>query len=54
MLEEWVDEIEAACRDFGTAFFFKQWGGVQKVAAGRTFRDRTFDEMPVVARPVVI
>jgi protein gp37 len=48
MLEEWVDEIEAACRDSGTAFFFKQWGGVRKKETGRTYRDRTFDEMPAV------
>jgi protein gp37 len=48
MLEAWVDEVEAACRESGTAFFFKQWGGVRKKATGRTYRDRTFDEMPVV------
>lgn len=47
MREEWVDEIEAACREADTAFFFKQWGGVRKKAAGRTYRDRTFDEMPI-------
>ena len=46
MLEEWVDEIEAACRDSGTAFFFKQWGGARKKAAGRRYRDQFFDEMP--------
>jgi protein gp37 len=46
MLEEWVDQIEAACRRSGTAFFFKQWGGARKKAAGRIYRDRTFDEMP--------
>jgi protein gp37 len=49
MSEEWVDEIEAACRRSGTAFFFKQWGGVRKKAAGRTYRDRTFDEMPATS-----
>jgi protein gp37 len=43
---EWVDEIEAMCRASGTAFFFKQWGGKNKKAAGREFRGRTFDEMP--------
>src|SRR6266403_3875 len=48
MLEEWVDEIEAACRESGTAFFFKQWGGVRKKASGRKYRDQTFDEMPSV------
>ncbi|MBI5323227.1 DUF5131 family protein [Bradyrhizobium sp.] len=46
MLEEWVDEIEAACRPAGTAFFFKQWGGVRKKSTGRTYRDQIFDEMP--------
>jgi protein gp37 len=45
MLKQWVDEIESACRGFGTAFFFKQWGGVRKKAAGRTYREQTFDEM---------
>jgi protein gp37 len=49
MREEWVDEIEAACRKARTAFFFKQWGGVRKKSAGRHYRGRTFDEMPRVA-----
>jgi protein gp37 len=48
MLEEWVDEIEAACRRSRTAFFFKQWGGVRKGKTGRKYRVRTFDEMPCV------
>src|ERR1035437_1089786 len=47
MLEEWVDEIEIACRRSGTAFFFKQWGGVRKDKTGRTYRGQTFDEMPL-------
>lgn len=46
MLKQWVDEIEGSCREFETAFFFKQWGGVRKKAAGRTYREQTFDEMP--------
>lgn len=45
----WVDEIEAACRDAGTAFFFKQWGGRNKKASGRQLRGRTYDEMPALA-----
>lgn len=48
MLEEWVDEIYELCADAGTAFFFKQWGGRNKKATGRSFRGRTFDEMPQV------
>ncbi len=42
----WVDEIEQACRRHGAAFFFKQWGGVQKKRAGRTYRGREWDELP--------
>lgn len=45
----WVDEIEQLCRENDTAFFFKQWGGKNKKAAGRSFRGRTWDEMPVSA-----
>lgn len=46
MAPAWVDEIEAACRRAGTAFFFKQWGGRNKKATGRELRGRTYDEMP--------
>lgn len=28
--EDWVGELEAACRKARTAFFFKQWNGVRK------------------------
>ncbi|WP_313472400.1 DUF5131 family protein [Brevundimonas sp.] len=49
MLEEWVDEIYELCADTDTAFFFKQWGGRNKKATGRSFRGRTFDEMPQVS-----
>lgn len=45
---EWVEEIEKACRRAGTAFFFKQWGGRNKKAAGRELRGRTYDEYPHV------
>jgi len=47
MAEAWVNEIHDLCEDAGVAFFFKQWGGRNKKAAGRTFRGRTFDEMPI-------
>jgi protein gp37 len=46
MAEQWVAEIETACRKARTAFFFKQWGGVRKKSTGRHYRGRTFDEMP--------
>jgi protein gp37 len=46
MPQAWADEIELMCRKAGTAFFFKQWGGRNKKAAGRVFNGRTYDEMP--------
>lgn len=49
MKPAWVDEIEAMCRQSGTAFFFKQWGGKNKKAAGRLLRGRTYDELPALS-----
>ncbi|MGI8857027.1 MAG: DUF5131 family protein [Thermomicrobiales bacterium] len=43
----WVIDIRDQCRQAGVAFFFKQWGGVQKKRAGRELEGRTWDEMPV-------
>ena len=37
------------CRATDVAFFFKQWGGVQKHRTGREFLGRTFDEYPAVS-----
>jgi protein gp37 len=47
MIEQWVEEVEAVCRRNGTAFFFKQWGGKNKKAAGRSYRGTTYDELPL-------
>jgi protein gp37 len=44
--QAWVDEIKAQCRKHKTAFFFKQWGGPNKKAAGRLYRGRMWDEYP--------
>ena len=49
MLEQWVDEVETLCRQYRAAFFFKQWGGKNKKAAGRHYRGSTFDEMPALS-----
>jgi protein gp37 len=46
---DWVREIQGQCREMGVAFFFKQWGGVRKKAAGRVLDGVTCDEMPVPA-----
>jgi protein gp37 len=42
----WVTDIRDQCVSGGVAFFFKQWGGVQKKKAGRELAGRTWDEMP--------
>ncbi len=49
MKEEWVREIRAACAKYGTAFFFKQWGGKNKKRHGRTLDGRTYDEFPATS-----
>jgi protein gp37 len=49
MQEKWVDEIVAACRKYKVAFFFKQWGGKNKKATGRSYRGNHFDEMPALS-----
>ena len=46
MKVEWLTEIHAMCEQAGTAFFFKQWGGRNKKATGRSYRGRTWDDLP--------
>ena len=49
MEKEWVDDIQQQCEKAGVAFFFKQWGGVNKKKTGRLLNGRTYDEMPSIA-----
>lgn len=53
--EEWIDEIHGLCKQYGTAFFFKQWGAWgkdnkkrSKKENGRLFKGRLWEEMPNV------
>jgi len=46
MEEEWVTEIRDKCLDKRVPFFFKQWGGRNKKAAGRLLQGRVWDQMP--------
>jgi protein gp37 len=48
MKESWVWDIRQQCADQGVAFFFKQWGGVNKKKTGRKLGGRTYDEMPIL------
>ena len=47
----WATEIRDQCVEAGVAFFFKQWGGVNKKKTGRLLDGRTWDEMPAGALP---
>ncbi len=46
MQEPWVWEIMQQCRTQEVAFFFKQWGGMNKKKSGRQLGGQTYDEMP--------
>jgi protein gp37 len=47
MRPEWVIDIRDQCTRQSVAFFFKQWGGVQKSKTGRRLEGRTWDQMPL-------
>jgi len=47
---KWVKDIQLQCQNKNVAFFFKQWGGVNKKRAGRLLDGKTWDEMPNIYR----
>lgn len=51
MERPWVEGLRDQCLERGVAFHFKQWGGVNKAAAGRELDGRTWDELPTNATP---
>ncbi|MER3463958.1 MAG: hypothetical protein C4329_05625 [Chitinophagaceae bacterium] len=46
--EQWVWEIREQCAEQGVAFFFKQWGGVNKKKTGRELGGEIYDQMPMI------
>ena len=46
----WVRDIRDHCIRTDTAFFFKQWGGVQKKKAGRRLDRRLWSQQPAIDR----
>jgi protein gp37 len=46
MKKEWVVSMRDQCKRQAVPFFFKQWGGVRKKAAGRKLDGKTYDEFP--------
>ena len=49
MQHRWVEDVRTQCETQKVAFFFKQWGGVNKKRTGRIYRGRTWDEYPKAA-----
>ncbi len=50
MRQEWVLEVKEKCEKANAAFFFKQWGGVNKKKNGRILQGRTWDDYPQVSQ----
>lgn len=52
--KEWVENIQVQCDQNNVAFFFKQWGGVNKKKSGRLLNGKLWEQMPkiTVAQPV--
>ncbi len=43
---EWATDIRDQCEKHDVAFFFKQWGGRNKKAAGRELEGAYYDTFP--------
>jgi protein gp37 len=54
MKKEWVVSVRDQCKREDVPFFFKQWGGVRKKAAGRKLDGKTYDEFPQRIRHPVL
>lgn len=44
--KDWVLDIRDQCKEANVHFFFKQWGGTNKKAAGRLLDGKVYNEMP--------
>jgi protein gp37 len=52
MERAWATQVRDQCVRSSVPFFFKQWGGVRKKAAGRSLEGRTWDELPLSVRSI--
>ena len=46
--EEWVIDIKNQCQKANVAFYFKQWGGMNKKKNGKTLNGRQYCEVPKI------
>ena len=53
MQPSWVRNVRSQCQRAGIPFFFKQWGGRNKSAAGRSLDGQIYDEMPTIPTPIL-
>ena len=42
----WAMALRNRCREAGTAFFFKQWGGIRPKSGSRLLEGREWNELP--------
>jgi len=54
MKKEWIVSVRDQCRRESVPFFFKQWGGVRKSAAGRKLDGKIYDEFPQRVRHPIL
>lgn len=45
--EEWAIDIKNQCQKANVAFYFKQWGGVNKKRNGKALQGKQYTEMPL-------
>ena len=45
---EWVIRVRDICAEQGVAFFFKQWGGIDRKTTGRELDGRVYDDNPMM------
>jgi len=46
MHRDWPRKIRDDCVNYGVPFYFKQWGGFDKISAGRVLDGREWNELP--------
>ena len=48
MEKEWVLSLQSIANESGTAFFFKQWGGVNKKKTGKLLDGKIVQQYPII------
>ena len=51
--EEWIIDIKDQCQKANVAFYFKQWGGINKKKNGKSLHGKQYTEMPEIANSIL-